>query len=357
MTDYRLRELKIEVNRNCPLRCLHCSSNGWPEAPDRLNPHKVSELIKEFAYLGGEKLCISGGEPLCYEELSYVIDSCQRTNIGVSLYTTGIVSNGGSPKPMSEKAAAMLAEKGVTLIFSLHGACAKTHDTLTQVLGSFDSTRRAIEKATARGASVEIHVVPTAINFRELADITGLVDSFNIKKVSWLRFVPQGRGFFNKDILQLSKEQLRELARKKIHLQQTCPTVTIRTGAPFNILCPRIPASCEAGISVLTIGPDGSISPCDAFKGFRFPDDLGNVLHHSLTEVWHKSYILNSVRALHESRLDTSCASCPLYSTCNSGCLAQKAIAAGTLTDGRDPDCPLSEVEVVRDEIKAIKVC
>ncbi len=354
---YQLKELKIEVNRDCPLRCLHCSSNGWPKAPDRLNLRKVSELIKEFAYLGGEKLCISGGEPLCYDELSAVINSCQGTNINVSLYTTGIVRNGGPTKPISERMAAFLADTGVKIVFSLHGAHAQTHDMLTQVQGSFDSTMTAIEKTIDAGASVEVHVVPTAINFRELVDIARLADSFNIKKISWLRFVSQGRGFLNKRVLQLSREQLKELDKAKVQVQRICPTVTVRTGAPFNILCPEVPASCEAGRSMLTIGPDGSVSPCDAFKRFTLPDDFGNVLHHSLAEIWHNSYILNSVRALYGSRLSSSCASCSLYSRCNSGCLAQKAIVAGALTDGRDPWCPLGDVEVVRDEIKAITVC
>lgn len=357
MTRYRLQELKIEVNKACPLYCLHCSSNGRPKAADCLDPGRVSELSREFVDLGGEKLCISGGEPLCYEGLSAVINSCRATNIDISLYTTGITRNGGPPKHISERTVDFLAENRVRIIFSLHGARAKTHDMLTQVQGSFDNAMMAIEMTIAAGAPVEVHVVPTAINFGELIDIAKLVDSFEIKKMSWLRFVPQGRGLLNKHLLQLSKEQLAQLAQEKVQLQQGCPNVAIRTGAPFNILCPQAPATCEAGVSVLTIGPDGTVSPCDAFKQFRFSGSFGDVLHSSLTEVWRKSEFLNSIRALHESRLESSCGSCHLYPRCNSGCLAQKAIASGSLVDGRDPDCPLNSAEVVRDEVKAIAVC
>ena len=194
MVNYCLQELKIEVNRDCPLRCLHCSSNGWPKAPERLSPQKVSELIKEFAYLGGEKLCISGGEPLCYEELSAIINVCHKANIETSIYTTGISSNGSSREAISDRMAAFLAECNIRIVFSLHGACAKTHDTLTQVKGSFDSTMKAMGNVLDSGTPVEVHVVPTAINFEEIDDITKLLASMNVKKVSWLRFVPQGRG-------------------------------------------------------------------------------------------------------------------------------------------------------------------
>jgi radical SAM protein with 4Fe4S-binding SPASM domain len=147
------------------------------------------------------------------------------------------------------------------------------------------------------------------------------------------------------------------LARKKVQLQKVYSAVTIRTGAPLNILCPQVPAQCKAGLSVLTINPDGSISPCDALKQFRLHDDFGNILNHSLVEIWQKSRILNIVRTLEKSKLDSSCASCSLYSKCNSGCIAQKAIASGMLTDGRDPDCLLNDVEVDRDAIEAVTIC
>jgi len=356
-TEYSIKELKIEVTRNCPLWCLHCSSNGAPHAPETLEPSRVAELIREFADLGGEKLCISGGEPLCYEELPVVINACRGANVQAAIYTTGISSSNGRIKPISDRIAALLCENGVKFIFSLHGSIARTHDRLTQVEGSFHTTMVSIEKALKAGATVEVHVVPTVINFQEIAAMTKLLASLNVRRVSWLRFVPQGRGLVNREALQLSEERVWQLAEKKIELQQMCPTVTIRTGAPFNILCPQVPVPCEAAISVLTIGPDGLASPCDAFKQFRTPDEFGSVLHHSLSKVWRKSYLLNAVREIHESSLTSSCASCPLYPQCNSGCIAQKAIASGRLRNGKDPDCLLRHAEVESGEIEAKAFC
>ncbi len=355
--SYQIKELKIEVNRSCPLKCLHCSSNGMPHAPEELSPDKVCELIREFAYLGGEKVCISGGEPLCYEGLTAVIDACRRANTETAIYTTGISSNGSSLQPISDRMLGLLAESNIKIIFSLHGARAKTHDKLTQVESSFNTTMIAMERAIKAGASVGVHVVPTAINFKEIKDITKLLVSVDIKKVSWLRFVPQGRGQLNRHLLQLNKEQLRQLAKTRIKLQKMHQTIEIRTGSPFNILCPEFAVPCEAGLSVLTIRPDGYTVPCDAFKQFRLKDGFGNVLYHSLSEVWKKSGVLNEVRRIHEASLTSSCTSCPLYARCNSGCLAQKAIAAGKLTDGKDPECLLNGVEMRCGEVEAIPVC
>jgi molybdenum cofactor biosynthesis enzyme MoaA len=41
--------------------------------PEHLEPQKIIDLIREFSDIGGEKLCISGGEPLCYEQLPEII--------------------------------------------------------------------------------------------------------------------------------------------------------------------------------------------------------------------------------------------------------------------------------------------
>jgi len=355
--SYHLRELKVEVNRECPLRCLHCSSNGAPHAPERLEPCKVADLIREFSCMGGKVLALSGGEPLCYKDLSQILNVCRDVGISPNLYTSGIYSNGSSLYPISEDNLALLNQTDAKVIFSLHGACANTHDTLTQVAGSFDITIEAMQRTLAAGIPTEVHVVPTAINFLEIADMVKLLASMGIKKVSWLRFVPQGRGESNRGLLQLTTEQLAQLARQKVELQKMIPNIQIRTGSPFNILFPQSPAPCVAGLSVLTIRPDGYAVPCDAFKQFVRPYRFSNILHYSLSEVWRKSEFLAGVRHIQEFGRNSPCVSCPEYPRCKSGCLAQKAVAAGRLTNGKDPDCLLEHDEVGSGEIKEVAVC
>lgn len=354
--SYCLRELKIEVNKECPLRCLHCSSNGTPQAREKLNPSKVVDLIREFADMGGKMLAISGGEPLVYKDLPLILNVCRTLHIRPNLYTTGICSNGHSLSPISEDTLELLSQSRAKVIFSLHGAYAKSHDALTQVEGSFDTTLKAMQRTLAAGILAEVHVVPTAINFGELVDMVELLANMSIERVSWLRFVPQGRGEVNRDLLQLSKDQLRQLAHIRVKLPHIYPKVQIRTGAPFNILLPQSPTLCAAGLSVLTILPDGRAAPCDAFKQFRVLDRFGNILDHSLREVWEKSEFLNAVRRIQECSHSSCCASCSAYSRCNSGCLAQKAIAAGRLISGKDPECLLEGAEVESGEIEAVAV-
>ena len=67
-----------------------------------------------------------------------------------------------------------------------------------------------------------------AINIGEIADMVGMLANMGVRKVSWLRFVPQGRGGINRNLLQLTREQLRRLAYTKNALQRMYPQVAIR---------------------------------------------------------------------------------------------------------------------------------
>ncbi len=356
MNGYRLQELKVEVSQNCPLDCIHCSSNSSPSAKEHLDCNSLLSVINQFAYLGGEKLCISGGEPLRYKELEVLIKACTQKNINTTIYTTGIINNNGSMDIIPYRTAALLAQHNVKVIFSLLGASDIIHDYITRIPGSFKATLNAIEKVLSLGIEIEIHFVPMAINFCEIADVASLASSFNINKISWLRFVPQGRGAHYQDILRLTKEQLTQILNIKDTIQQKYPRMEVRTGSPFNILCPENPASCNAGINVITIGPDGSISPCDAFKRFNRDDEFGNVLKHNLSDIWEKSSFLRAIRMHHKAIPSATCSSCELYPSCMSGCLAQKLIKDMNLNNSRDPECLLGYIKAKSERLETVSI-
>lgn len=351
-----LRELKVEINRACPLNCLHCSSDGAASAPEQLAHETFSRLLKEFADMGGEDVCISGGEPLLYPDLADVIKDCRKFGIRASFYTSGVMFHNGSIKTISDEIIELLVANNIKVIFSIHGARARIHEALTRTKGSFNATVSAVEKVLKANLSVETHIVPTALNFEDLGSTIRLISSLGIHKVSLLRFVPQGRGRLNSDLLQLSEDQMGQLGQKIMDLRQELPMINIRTGAPYNILCPQTPAKCEAGISVLTVRPDGDIAPCDAFKRFIVLDDYDNITRQSLSDVWHKSLFINSIRSIRKAGVDSSCAACPIHDKCNSGCLAQKAISCGSLSNGRDPGCPLQQAYIKDAKQEAILV-
>ena len=99
-------------------------------------------------------------------------------------------------------------------------------------------------------------------NYRQFSDIIECLEIANVKNISVLNFVPQGRGRDNKEELMLSEEELKEfseiLKREKEHY-----IGNIRIGIPLN---GKISHLCTAGTEKLDIKYDGTILPCPAFK-------------------------------------------------------------------------------------------
>jgi radical SAM protein with 4Fe4S-binding SPASM domain len=92
---------------------------------------------------------------------------------------------------------------------------------------------------------------------------------------------------------------------------------------------------CAAGLSGITLLPDGTISPCR-----RLGISIGNILRDSLREVWADSSVLNALRD--KNAYKGKCKTCRRWSNCR-GC---RAIAyAYALSQGRndfleeDPQC------------------
>ena len=108
------------------------------------------------------------------------------------------------------------------------------------------------------GLNVDGHFIPMKPNYREFPDIIECLEIVNVKNISVLNFVPQGRVNENRQELILSQEELKEfskiLKQEKEHFGEN-----IRIGIPLN---GKISHLCTAGTEKLDIKYDGTILPC-----------------------------------------------------------------------------------------------
>jgi radical SAM protein with 4Fe4S-binding SPASM domain len=144
----------------------------------------------------------------------------------------------------------------------------------------------------------------------------------------------------------LSKERVREAYRK---IQSMCiPDLDIVTGdsiyscsldntPPENRTIPF--GGCAAGVSGLTILPDGTLLPCR-----RLNVPLGNILKDNVRSLWATSPVLTSLR--NKKKYKGKCRTCEQWAQCR-GC---RAIAyQHSLLKGRgnylseDPQCFVGE--------------
>ena len=354
-----LKELKIELTQECPLACVHCSTNSSRKQLSSLPEAVVIRLLHEAADLSVERVVFTGGEPLVCAYLSKAIDTAARCGIAATLYTTGILDNALTPLTLA--GAVGLVGLGLRrFIFSLYSDQAEVHDSITRY-GTHAATLTAVRNAVGSGCPVEMHFVAMKRNFRDLPGVVRLAEAVGVDRVSVLRFVPQGRGRGIAGREDIDTNELRELAASITRLRLQHPTVRIRAGSPFNILDIGY-SPCNAAQDVLVINHRGDVFPCDAFKNVRYVDPLhGSVLAAPLRDVWQMSQFLRRVRAtLAEERIGQS-ADCAAASSCRLGCLAQKVIRKGWAA-AHEPDPgylaePIQEAEPRGLELVQITPC
>ncbi len=332
---FHLKEIKIEVTHDCNLKCIHCSSVAEKQSSRNMCWDDCRRIIDEAAEIGVKKMAFSGGEPLLCSYIKDAVTLAHEYGMKVFLYTTGNV-------PKGQQLLEELYESGLNrVMFSIFSSEEFKHENVTCVQGSFNQSLSCINKAVDIGLKVEFHFVPLSKNYKEINDIVKMASACGVERVSILRLVPQGRAEQSSKNL-LSHSQNIDLRKNIIKLKTL--GFDIRTGSPYNFLMLKDEPACCSGIDRLTVGPELSIYPCDAFKHIS-PEMIGtnsnysSLQDNSLKDCWEKSAYFNKVREYLTTPFAEVCADCNMLERCLSGCLAQKIHYNGKMIKCPDPMC------------------
>jgi len=332
-----LRELKLEVTHRCPLDCLHCSSEAGPHSTRSMPFEQGMALVKQAVDMQVEEVILSGGEPLLWDGLADLVQVCSNAGVRATVYTCG---NGEGIENSIRRVKDAGAQR---IVFSIFAGSPRMHDNVTRTAGSFRRSLRTVDLARKARLQVEFHFVPMSHNYGELPNVVRIAARKGASRVSVLRFVPQGRGAISSYLL-MSREQTLRLRR----LIRTARTkMDVRLGSPWSILLMNDHPICAAATDTLSIGPDLTIHPCDAFKGIAASEIVHTEQYSRagdwpLAVCWEKSPYLAAIREDRASPIANICLDCPSVQKCGSGCLAQKVIQCGTLAqarEARDPMC------------------
>ena len=331
---YILEEIKLELTYRCLLKCIHCSSESCTDGMPEMSFEEAASIVEQAIHMNVKRMSFSGGEPMLWENLEKLIQTCCNAGLHNTVYSSGVI-------PGSIATIKRLKTSGLNkIIFSLYAASSDLHDSITMTDDSFQRTLGAIQFANSIGLVTEVHFVPVSNNYLELPTIAELVSKCGVKRISILRFVPQGRGTRQKNIC-LTKKETRELREL---IDRARKFISIRIGSPYSILLSSRSPKCMAGVDRLTIAPDLTISPCDAFKRLNCVDVVGTDEYSlldkwTLQECWAKSPYLDIVREYIKKPFSTPCSSCEDLAQCHSGCTAQKYLKYGMFKKAPDPLC------------------
>lgn len=334
--------IQLHLTERCNLRCRHCYQTGRKMDEMSLDELKgmiaeISETLKEWkeAYDVdfSPSFNVTGGEPLLHENLFDILAEINYRGFRTYLLTNGILVNKKKAMALS-----LLGVGGVQV--SIEGP-EEIHDTI-RGSGSFTGSMNGVKNLLDAGLKVTLNVTLSSVNAGYFLDLIDLSSDLGVHRLGFSRLVPSGRGA---EMLKqmLDKQTVRELYQRifsldtgKLEIVTGDPVATQSVSANNEEDKGKIPlGGCAAGISGITIMPDGTFVPCR-----RMYIPLGNIRKDSFREVWATSEILEAIRD--RSRYKGKCGVCRKWADCR-GCraIAYAYSAAKGENDylAEDPQC------------------
>lgn len=331
----RIEELFIEITNHCLQRCIHCSSDAGCNQYAEISFKNIHDVVQRLVPMGLQSVVLSGGEPFLHPDLFAIVDFLKSRGLRYSLYTCGVICGPQGPASIPDDVFERIKNNHLDkVIFSLHAGTQVTQARISGLSSSFPSVLASIRAAKKHDIEVEIHVVPMNVNYTELEQVLDIADELGVSKVSFLRFVPQGRGT---EQLRLTQDQFLGLQQLYRKYQNGYKRVKIRFGTPFNCITYR-GGHCTAGVNKVLINAYGEILPCEAFKYLH--GQRPTIYQQDIDEVWRSDSLLNELRAIHVDSVST-CDACPYKDGCQGGCPGQRKHLNGDFRKGPDPSCIL----------------
>jgi radical SAM protein with 4Fe4S-binding SPASM domain len=298
---------------------------------------EVSEMItgweEVYAVPFESSFTVTGGEPFLRSDFSAIIEALHQRGFDTYILTNGTLINQERARELAD-----LGVRGVQI--SLEGP-EQIHDSIRGA-GSFAASLNGIHNIVSSGIELTLNTTLSEINAPHFMDMISLASALGARKLGFSRLVPSGGG---KQLIgsMLSRTAVEDLYRKIFSMNTgdlkivTGDPVASQYRSPEQIAYgSSVPSGgCAAGVSGLTIMPDGTVTPCR-----RLPIPIGNVRTDSLREVWATSDVLNSLRD--KTLYQGKCGDCSRWASCR-GCRAIAFATAGTggtnACLAEDPQC------------------
>lgn len=309
MYNYFPPQVYLGLTYFCNLKCKHCYVSR--EAVRNISRIQIERLIEQMARFGVFKIVFTHGESLLRRDIFKIISFCYQLKIDTTLITNGIL--------LDDKVAKKLKKARVSrIVISFDSLSKEYHDNLRGKKGCWDKTIQAMEHCKKNGLIFGLNVTINESSYLDLEEIIKIGIEKGAKGIYFLTV--RNEKNINKQFLKNYPDtifrlwKLKKKYSKKIDIAFHDPLVIpllakkIKPGEFKDLL---IGNSCQAGISWISIRPDGEVTLCNFLS-----KSFGNVYTESLEKVWKK---IKSKRLYFAPK---ACISCNHGNTCRGGCKA-----------------------------------
>lgn len=342
-SEQTFKELSIELTHRCPLNCIYCSSNADIAKDEFIDLDRLLEIILEVKdKFGVNVISLSGGETFLYPRFSELYKFLANKNFKILIYTSGIILNqDGIRVPLSTDflQKLRLQKDNPKLFLNVQGRDKESIEKINGVSGSYELIKQSIDHILSAGLYLGAHIVPFKANYKFLPEIVDYCRNKSFNEVSFLRFVPQGRGL-DRDLFNTRAEfaYINESVKSILQRNQSEKIkIDIRLGHPINFLFltgseklygKEETHYCRGGLDAPLILPSGDVSMCPAWKNLR-EFSVGNIYQQNFEEIWgahyfnvFRDFIKQGYKLIREP-----CRSCKHLESCRGKCVAQRLLA------------------------------
>ena len=300
----RLRHLFLELTLRCNERCFHCGSSctAAPAQGELTLPEWRRVLEEVRADFADElpMLCVTGGEPLLYEDFFPLMEYAR--DLG---FRWGMTSNATLITP---QVAERLARAGMgTVSVSIDGLPA-THDRLRGTPGGYERALAGIQNLLDVGAfrAVQVTTVVNHESIGELDELFGIMDGLDIDSWRVIGLEPIGRARRFPQRLLTPDDQRRLFSFVRDKRAQGYPLTSGCShylGLAWETEVRDWYWMCNAGICTASVMSNGDIGACLDIE--RRPETIqGNVRAQRFSQVWREGF------GLFRRDLSDGCAGC-----------------------------------------------
>lgn len=286
-----IHRCQIETTNRCNERCIHCYIPH--DLKNVVLPYEVIEsVLYQLHDLGVMGLTLSGGEFFTHPDAERILRKAHELDF--SFY---ILSNITLITPHMIE---ILKEVNPNYVqTSLYSVVPEEHDHITQLKGSCEKTKAAIDALITANIPVQISCPVMKSNYKTYKEVMRYAYERNCKAQT--DFVMMARYDFSTDNLaeRLTMEQTEELLKDIIQFNKDYLVFTDTPVSPISRNEWEKQPFCGVGTDNLCIASDGIVYPCSGWQGMA----CGNVREQPIKDIWEKSPQLNKLRRLTKSAI------------------------------------------------------
>ncbi|MDD5584680.1 MAG: radical SAM protein [Candidatus Omnitrophica bacterium] len=283
----------ISLTNQCNLKCIHCLR--LKDSKNELSTLEVKDIISQLSKAGCVCITLTGAEPFERKDFFEIAGFVREKGFALR-----ILSNGTS---IDEKTVNRLKRLKCELRITLYGITARTHDSITQVKGSFGRTMKGLKLLEKAKIPFDIAVVVLKDNFFEIEALTK-----ELKRKKWkfrndFVIYPGLDGSLDPLNLRITDEQLAYAVDKRL----------IDSDDGLSAQNDKKMALTDAARLNGYISSMGKIYP-----SFFLKTEVGNLRKDSFHNIWNHSKKLKMLRDLKVK--DVPCSHCLYKYACNRDC-------------------------------------